>query len=68
MTYIMLIVFIGWIIIGMNSVIKINVAVLERKATLKYVLKHFGIIILITIAALLVLLIAPKILPPYFHF
>ena len=54
-TAIMLIVFFGTIIIGWNSVVKLNVAVLERKVTLKYVLKHLGIMVLTVIVALLVL-------------
>ena len=64
----MLIVFFGCIIIGWNSIIKINVSVLEGRVRLKYILKHFGIIILVTIAAAAILLLAAKFLPASFRF
>jgi hypothetical protein len=54
-TALMLIVFFGTIIIGWNSVVKLNAAVFERKVTLRYVLKHLGIMVLTIVAALLLL-------------
>ena len=54
-TALMLIVFFGTIIIGWNSVVKLNVAVFERKVTLRYVLKHLGIMVLTVVTALLIL-------------
>ena len=55
-TAIMIIVFIGGGIMLLNSAVKINVAVFERKLTGRYVLKHFGIMILTVIVAILILL------------
>jgi hypothetical protein len=54
-TALMLIVFFGTIIITWNSVVKLRVAVFERKVTIRYVLKHLGIIVLTFIVAFLVL-------------
>jgi hypothetical protein len=45
-TALMLIVFFGTIIITWNSVVKLRVAVFERKVTIRYVLKHLGIMVL----------------------
>ena len=55
-TLIMLIVFFGFTIIGWNSVVRLNEAVFERKVTWKYVLKHIGIMVLVTVVAILILL------------
>lgn len=54
-TALMLIVFFGTIIITWNSVVKLKVAVFERKVTIRYVLKHLGIMVLTIIVAFLVL-------------
>jgi len=54
-TALMLIVFFGTIIITWNSVVKLRVTVFERKVTIRYVLKHLGIIVLTFIVAFLVL-------------
>jgi hypothetical protein len=66
-TVLMLIVFFGTAIIGWNSVVKLNVAVFQRKVTLRYVLKHLGIIVL-TVVAALVLLWSIQFLPKSLRF
>ena len=64
----MLIVFFGTVIMMFNSIVKINTAVFEGKVKLKYVLKHFGIMMLTFILAALVLILAAKFLPASLRF